>query len=520
MKRSVYLSLALALLVVTALALTFPVMASPGAQGGDFLPTPTMQAVEDQPYTLEVVGGSPETVTFSYPDQDAFTLGDTTVTSEYPLGMTFTINPSSENGSIEDVILFIRFVHDSGTRVVAEWDSGRGMWVARPWDTGGRPVWSSFDFYWRVRDSSGASVDTDAHHMDYFDPEHAWFRSESDYLILYWRGFGEDNPDEIAQKMANYLAGIEDRRIEGFGAKISYKPLAVIYPDRDALANMYGSGVANDRVAGFTSSDLGMSVQVLRSTEIPPGQENCIYVTPPEEWTMERRINTIYQVTAHETTHLYQYDVLGGPLGLLWWTEGEPEWFSNMTRNYDERLRNLATMQDLPSLHTNIGSSLNQADGCYALAYYVGPSFINFLLTNYGGLELHREIVQRMRYGTSVFDAVEELTGKPFMEIENEWRTYLGFRPLTAADLDPALALEPYEDSLIAVGDTVTLPPVPALVPIYEVPKARSLTGGQCFGNTPIKILRMGQLDGVAYFEVDCLGQVGWMTRDQIVGPE
>jgi hypothetical protein len=35
-----------------------------------------------------------------------------------------------------------------------------------------------------------------------------------------------------------------------------------------------------------------------------------------------------------------------------------------------------------------------------------------------------------------------------------------------------------------------------------------------------VTILAMGQKDDVAYFQVDCMGQQGWMTRDQLIPPE
>ena len=511
--------LALGMLALLMLGLAFPATAAPGAQGGDFLPTPTMALVENAPYTLDVVGGTPEPYTFSYADQDGFAFGETTVTSEYPLGMTFTLDPSSENGTIDEVDLFLEYVSNIDSRFIAEWDAGRGLWIARLWERGARPAWMSFDFYWHVRDSSGAVVDTEPNHVEYYDPDHEWFRSENDNLIVYWRGFAEDNPDAVAQTMANYVAGLENRLIEGFGAKISYKPTTVIYPDQEALAAMFGADVAESSTHDLVGHNLALNVQVLQSAEIPSGQEDCLYITPPDERTMEYRISMLYPQTVAARTVLYQHDVLGGSFGLAWWFEGQAEWFSNTTRNYDERLRNLATMQDLPSMQTGISANVKQADGCFGLANDAGASFINYLLANYGGLDLHRAIAQGTRHGTSVFDSVEELTGKPFLEIENEWRAYLGFRPLTEADLDPVLALELYEDSMIAVGDTVTLPAVPAIAPIYEDPKPKSLVNASCFGNTPVTILRMGQLDGVAYFEVDCMGQVGWMTRDQLVGP-
>lgn len=519
-------SLAGWLLVTIALAtaliwLAFPVGAAPGLQGDENLPTPTLYPVQNTPYTLSVVGGKAETYTFDHENQNGFVFGQTTVTSEYPLGMTFTLEVSSETSTVDEVILFVRFVHDSGTRAQAKWDAERGVWVARLWEAGGQPAWTHFDFHWRVRDATGAFVDTEDYPMDYWDPDHQWYRSESEHLVLYWRDFGTDNPDAIAQKMADTIAALEKRRVEGFGAPLSYKPIAVIYPDRDSLSAMYGSGVSNTRAAGFTSSDLGISVQVLRGTEIPPNQENCVWVTPPEEWTMERRINTIYATTGHELVHLTQYETMGGMMGYLWFSEGQAEWFTSEPGLYDRRLRHLATLQDLPTLQMDYGWQLNQADGCYGLPYDMGASFLNFLMYHYGGVDFHLQLVRKMRgEGKSVFKAVEDLTGKPFLEVENEWRTYLGFRPLTPADLDPALALEPYEDALFAVGDTITLPAMPPIVQMFKSPVPRAALSGSCFANTPVKVLRMGQKDGTVYIEIDCMGMIGWVSREALVGPQ
>ncbi|MBI5960869.1 MAG: hypothetical protein HY866_19175 [Chloroflexi bacterium] len=515
------LSISVGLLVLTLIAVTVVSLAMPVvAQEGPDLPTPTVFPAENTPYTLEVVGGKDETFTFSYAEQETFKPGETTVTSEYPMGMRFTVTPSSTNGDITEVTLFIVLVHGIQTRFPAEWDPDNNQWVALPWDTGGQPPWTTFDFYWYIRDASGAYIETPMNHMDYFDPYNEWFRSESDLLVLFWRDFGEEDPDTIAQKMADTMASIQPRKVAGFGIELSYKPSAVIFPDQEAFAGMYGSGINNTRVAGFTSSDLGMSVQVLRHAGYAPTQEECIWSTKPEDWTMERRINTIYSVTTHEVTHLYQFDVQGDAYGYLWWSEGQAEYFSTAPGKYDERLRHLATLQDLPSLQGDVPASTNEADGCYALAYDVGASFINWLLVNYGGLELHRQISEELHFGTSIFESIEKLTGKPFLEIENEWRVYLGYKPLTAGDLDPSLALEPYEDPLIAVGDKITLPALPAMVPLGEDPLPRTLAAGTCFSNPEVEVLKMGQSEGVAYFQINCMGMIGWVTRDKLVGAE
>lgn len=502
--------------LVLAIWAVFPVGAAPGAQSN--LPTPTPAPIEDAPYVLTVVGGEPLTQTFPGLEQDGITVGETTADHQYPRGIEFSLTAESENGPIQDVILFIEFLHGERTRVVAEWDSQREVWLAHPWDTGeGRPAWTNFKFFWRVRDASDVFIETEPVEMDYYDPTKTWFRSESDYLVLYWTGFGEDEADTIAQTMANAMASTHQRRVDGFGAALSYKPITVIYPDRDTLAEIYGSGVTNDRAAGFTSSELGMSVQILRDASLVRGNEECIWALQPEDWTMERRINTIYHVSTHEITHLWQYDVQAGPRGYLWVSEGQAEWFGYAPGEYDQRLRTLATLQDIPPLETDISSAMTQADGCYALAYDVGPSFLNFLMANYGGLETHRKVAELMRQDHSIYEAVEQVTGKPFLEIENEWRIYLGYRPLTVADIDPSAALEPLVDPLYDVGDVVTLPTTPPVSLIFEHPGPNQIAKGQCFAGMQVTIKRGGSLDGMDYYEVDCMGQIGWMGRDQLV---
>ncbi|MBN2304052.1 MAG: hypothetical protein JXQ72_06235, partial [Anaerolineae bacterium] len=336
--RTRYAAGAMALLTVITLVaavalVAFPAAAAPGAQGT--IPTPTPYPVETIEYDLSVVGGVDETLTFSYAPMDGIELGDTTVRSTYPRGMIFTLAPESPNGAIQDVILFIRFEHGSGGRVVAEWDEQAQQWVAQPWPTGdGQPAWTHFNFYWRVRDVSDVTVDTEPLTMDYWDPNREWFRLETDSYIIYWWNLSDNNPDYAAEYWAYAIEATEPRRIEGFGRKISYKPIGVIYGNRAAWDETYGSGISNPNAGGLTSDALGMSVQYV------PGGDTDINI----QW--------LGSVVTHELTHMYQFDVVGGANGPLWWTEGQAEWFAMNPGDYDARLMNLATVQDLPSFTT------------------------------------------------------------------------------------------------------------------------------------------------------------------------
>jgi hypothetical protein len=505
------------MLVVVA----FSALAAPPLQEGPLIPTPTLFPVTEVAYTVETVGGAEETLTFAHADQEGFTLGETSVTSHYPRGMIFTINPSSENGEIAKVTLRVTYAHDLGDRFEAEWDAERGTWVAHPWFNGSdQPAWTPIHFHWRVRDTAGNYVDTETFFVDYWDPNREWFRVESDHYIMYWHGFHEDDPDTFATRMTEVINGAYPRWVEGFGRELSYKPIAIIYPDPYTLAEIRAGEQANTRIAGFTSSQLGISVQSLGDGQVPPGNENCIWSTPAEERTLEWRIDYMYETTPHEFTHLYQYDVQGSPRGFLWVFEGQAEWFANGVGKSDGILRHLSTLQDIPSLTTDIGWRLPEEDGCTGLAYRMGGSFYNYLLSNYGGTATHYKIVETFYDNGSIYDAVEAITGRPFLEIENEWRAYLGFPPIEPVDLDLSLALQPYDDPLLTVGDTVILPSVPAMSLIYQEPKPNALASGSCWANMEVEILAIGQINDTVYVQVDCMGQMGWMTRDKVVGEE
>lgn len=520
--RLLPITLLTALSVLLMIALVVPTLAAPGHQDDPNLPTPTPQPVSDIPYTLTQVGGSEAAFTLPAFEKDGISVGETTVQSGYPNGMIFTTTATSTNGDIASATLYIQLTSGSGNRVPADYDGDTQTWTAHLWDTGGQPAWSHFEAWWSFTDSTNVGIETEPTFLDYADSTRQWWRVETDDIIMYWYEGGlAGTPDEIAAQIAEAMASTEQRRIEGFGSKISYKPIGVVYADNTDLGEIYGSGTTNPNTAGFTSSDLGMTVQ---QNGIPGDDwfarlKDCIYLTPREERTLEWRTKgTIYSTIPHEVTHLYQYDK-GVAVGPLWWTEGQADWFSYAPGQYDKRLRYLATLEPLASLEgDNVGWNTTEADGCYGLAYDVGTSFINWLMSTYGGLPTHFQILDNLRSGKNLYDAIAAVTGKSFFDIQNEWRVYIGYNVLNLADVDPASALQDPVDAAFAVGDTVKLPAMPMQVPLADAPGPGQIGNAPCFGGTEVTILRVGSLEGVNYYQVDCAGLTGWVTLGQLQG--
>ncbi|NDJ76102.1 MAG: hypothetical protein GYB65_07570 [Chloroflexi bacterium] len=475
------------------------VLAAPSEQRAQ-LPTPTPHPVDNLEYTLTEVGGQMETLTYDYPDQDGFVLGSMAVTSQYPRGMVFSFNPQSPNGAIQDVILFMRFPGGAGTRFVAEWDEAAGAWIAHPWPNGdSQPAWTPIEFYWRVRDETGVSVDTPTYTVDYSDPTRAWYRLETPYYLVYWFGMSDDDPDRFARSAALAVASTRPRRIEGFGEPLSFLPVGVIYGSRAAWSEIESSGITDDTAGGYTDTGLGMTIQY-----VPGGSTNF-------------QIGWLSHVLTHELTHLYQFDVLGGASGPTWWREGQAEWFGYDPGAYDDRMMNLATLQDLPTMSREISRNLEQADGRPYLVYDMGASFVNWYISTYS-IEAHAVAVELMQGGTTFYAALEAASGDSFFDMENAWRAYIGLEPFDLADIDPAAALEPIPDPQYAVGDVVTLPASPPLPAVYTEPGPTSPTSGQCFANMDVTVLASGRLDGADFYQVDCMGQVGWMPVELLAG--
>ena len=258
------------LLTVLIIWLAGPTLAAPPSQE-PILPTPTLFPVENVTYELEHVGGQPETLTFTYPDQDGFTFGQASVTSLYPRGIVFTLNPQSANGTITDVTLLIEYISGYATRVIGTWDAAQGLWIAHAWPMGeGHPAWVHFTFRWRVINSSGAAVETDAYPADYTDITRVWYKLTTPYMIVYWYGLSDDDPDRFAYRVTEELAATHPRRIAGFGRAISYLPIGIIYGTRAEMGEMTTSGLVSRGGAYYL---IGMSA-------VPVPEINAQYQEP------------------------------------------------------------------------------------------------------------------------------------------------------------------------------------------------------------------------------------------------
>lgn len=422
MKRLTVFSILAIVLLVAALVATIvvmPVSAGPGTQIGQDFPTPTSPAVEIEPVEVQRVGGSTEVQTYEGEEIDGVTIGETTAVSEYPAGAPFTVTIESEK-EVNTVNLVVRYPHNSGTRALAERTDNENEWRAVVYDLGNQPPWQEFNFYWSISFIDGTGIETTPHFFVYSDPTREWLLSETPLLKLYWF----DRPDEFGQVAQEGMAAMQDRWTQGFGQPLSYTPIAVLFPDLSSFAEFRQGGEdGSRRLAGFTSSDLGMTVQRF----VEQGRDITCPAYPPADkqddaWLFDYTTSVI----THEVAHLYQYENnIGGP---TWLIEGGATWFSLNPDRGGPWMRDRAEDSDYPTFQgPGPSTSSNLPNGCNALAYWQGSSMYQYIYGAYG-MEAIGILMDRISRNFRLDDALTDATGQDLAGIEQEWRDYMGLK--------------------------------------------------------------------------------------------
>lgn len=417
--------LGLSLILLSGLiiiGLVLPAWAQPRSQNGSDFPTPTPNLVNIDPVVVQRFGGQTEILTYDGETSNGFVVGETTAISDYPNGANFTVRIEGE-AEINGVTLFVRYPHGSGTRAIATPTENDLEWQAVLYDRPGQPPWQEFEFHWSINDVDGDFIETTEYHFVYSDPTREWLKAETPLLRLYWFGY----PEEFGQVAMEGMYAVRERHEIGFGGGLSYIPIAVLFADVESFAEFRSGGTdASARLAGFTSNELGMTVQRFINRGI---QSSCQIRVAPEDQTVEWLYGITVSTITHEITHLYQHDFhVTGP---TWFTEGGATWFSlNPERGRQEGLRDRAPDEDLPTLQgSGPGYRIERApNGCNALAYWMGTSFYNFMYGTYG-LEAIGQWHQLLSTNMRMDDALLEVTGKTLAELERDWRIYLGLTP-------------------------------------------------------------------------------------------
>lgn len=352
-----------------------------------------------------------------------FTIEQATMNSLYPAGLEFVFAGASSAGDIERVTVNLWSQDGTTQRLTLDWDDERGAWVY--FDRRYEPPWFQVFYRFRVLDSAGNVYETADMHAEYVDNTRDWVRRENDEVILLTYGVTDEFIDQLFESVTKAVNRLE----EAHGFALDYKPYAVVFPDEGSFQE-WQEYVQTD-LAGLTLSDRGYTVQ-----------------------RVGRDVNDlVYAFLPHELTHIFQGfadEALDIP---IWFTEGHATYFETVySYDYEDRVRNIVIDPRFPTLQDNFDAAQAGPDGRGRLGYDVGYTFIKYWIDTYG-LESHRAFWQAQ--ATMNFeDAMQAATGKTMVELETEWRAWLG-----------------------ATGPAPTLIPEPTMLPFPTAPAMPTLPG-------------------------------------------
>jgi hypothetical protein len=325
--------------------------------------------------------------------------------SKYPKGFDFVLDASSTGGAIVYATVVWRHstIQPQFEAVKAD-PSGEYVahWV--PFADQNIPQWVGVDFWWTLTDAAGNTFQTPHGYAEYADNTRQWRRMVSEDVVVHWEA---SLPDDIGKEV---IAAMRDQRatyLRDWGRLLDYKPQIVIYAS-DKPWQEWQPGVDLNSVEGETKVGWGTTVQIY-SSDMPQ----------PSHFLA-------YGVVLHEMEHLYQavFGKLGVYPSALWFYEGDAVYLQQVQEgDYLQMVKELALVGRLPALQ-DLQNPGTDAD-LTRIAYIEGYAFWKWLETSYGG-DAHRKVWGFIAQGEPIATALQLATGKPFSQLEAEFRTWLG----------------------------------------------------------------------------------------------
>lgn len=333
----------------------------------------------------------------------------------FPYGITFDLEVEG-SAEITDIDLEYRLNRLSlvpvSCRVDVDFTPGKRVSASYDWnmqETGGLPPGAEVEYWWRVEDASGSSIETPPATIAYDDLRFDWKSLSSGQLTLYWYQGDEtfaqelvDAADEALQRLASDIGVSLERAVKVYIYASSHDLLgALVFP--------------YEWTGGLAFTDFGIIAIGIA----------------PDDLTWGRR------AMAHELAHLVIHQAVFGPFGDLptWLDEGlavhaEGELGSTLGQRLEEAISR-DELISVRSLASSFPADLDEAVLSYAESY----SVVQFLLDDYGR-ERMQELLGVFREGSSYDDALMEVYGFDTDGLEARWRESLGLGPWPTATPD------------------------------------------------------------------------------------
>jgi len=331
------------------------------------------------------------------------TIVDTRANAVFPLSLEFTIEAESSSPIVDARLLYqVDKVNYASVTSEAwpEFVPSTTLAASWTWDMrrASLPPGATITYWWRVRDESGAVVESDPHIVTFDDDRYAWQETGLSTVSLMWYEGDEafaaqmiDVCDTAVEDLARDVGTRVDRRIKVYiYASSTDLRQAMVYPQE------WTGGVA------FT--DYGIV-----AIGIGPGDM---------DWGV--------RALRHELTHLVIHAATFSPFG------GLPTWLDEGLAMHNEGevepgfrqlLLQAAEYDALLSLRTLTGPFSSDTARAY-LSYAESQSVVEYLLDTYGSEAMHT-LLMAFRDGAVMNDALMLSFGLGLDELESDWHASL-----------------------------------------------------------------------------------------------
>lgn len=351
--------------------------------------------------------------------------------------IAFTVSAAA-SAEIEEATLFYRVVGQPVTNSgKAEFQPGNRIEATWEWNLKRdyMPPGTDVEYWWSLKDASGARLKTDKQTFTYMDDRYEWQELSTDEISLYWYNGDKDFGQELFQRAVETL----DLLSRDAGIKVKSRAKVFIYGSHDDLMGAIAQG-SNEWTGGQAFTEFGIVV---------------IGVSPDNlDWGK--------RATVHELTHLVVHQATENPYGDL------PRWLDEglaMKSEGDLELPFLLALEEairqdklisVQSISSNFPADPDMATLAYAESY----SLVDFIQKEMGNEKMTR-LINIFSEGAGYDDALKEALGVDTNGLEDAWRAQIGAEPRPGAKAT-APANKPTSEKATPVARPTAQPPTPA----------------------------------------------------------
>ncbi len=324
--------------------------------------------------------------------------------ADFPTQLSFSMSARSDVNITDirlcyaiDCISFAQVTNEAYVEFVPS-TTVDASWTLAMMRIGGLPPGSSLEYWWKVEDASGNSVETAPARVQFDDTRYSWRSLTEGKVTLYWY----EGDDSFAQELMSAAQQALVKLAENTGAELEDPVKLYIYANSEDLrgAMIY----PQEWTGGVAFTRQGIIAIGISSSNITWGKRTI----------------------AHELTHLVIHQVTLNPYndlplwldeGLAMYNEGElsSEFVASLKKAIAEN-----SFISVQSLSSPFSSYIGEALLSYAQSY----SLAEFLITNYGQSQM-LELLNTFNQGSSYDAALEKVYGFDMDGLDSLWRVYV-----------------------------------------------------------------------------------------------